>query len=380
MSLFIVLYVYECGKSGIASVTGSEKDVTRNIYFIMLLITSSAHIAFNIKLFYKIEFKQKIPVAFFIFFSFYNIFLTVFHSILRSDSDVLIFNLGRQISFPLILLSFFIISYESVNFKKYIKIIILGAFLSFLYSNLTIKYSIEESVFRTPAAMFLVLLFPSTFILSKNIIIEMFFISILLLVSLLSLNRGIVLSVSIFCVIYSFMRFKNIFTKFLILILFIVVFYFLASSDLGDSLMNRFKSIYYDDGSGRLRIWPLYINFISEGGIFNFLLGYGYRNLSHIAGITSHNDFINFMLYFGLFSFLMYLCIYVYLIKFILSKHFSFQIRIYSVYFFVILVINSFLINLFDNYSHFLAISIGVLLGVSGKYYKTYKNSNDPSY
>lgn len=366
ISSFIVLYSFSIGRLAFNTIAGLEEDLSRNIYFFLLLLFSIIYILLNIINICKILYNN-LEILLLLLFSFYNIVLTVFHAVLNNNIDIVFSDVARQISFPIMLLCFLSISYYSNNFKRCIKIIIIGVLLSFFYNNIIIKNYIENDVFRSPASMFFVILFPLCFLISKNIIYELLFISFLFSVSVLSLNRGITLSVVIFSLIYSFLRFKKIKVRISIFFIIFIIFYLFIISDSGVVLIRRFSDIPYDEGSGRFYIWKAYLNLIANGNILNYLFGFGFRIPNSSIGVASHNDFINFMLYFGLFSFIMYLFLHLNIIKSIFTFNTDRKVFIYTLSFYIIFLINSIVINFFQVYSQFLGICFGVYLGLKYK-------------
>lgn len=366
ISFFIVLYCFSFTNSAINKIEGLEEDSNRNIYFIFLLIISFIYIFINVINIYKVSF-NKSEILLLLLFPFYNIVLTILYDILNNNMDMFLANIIRQISFPIMLLCFFSISLNSKNFKNCIKIILIGVIFLFFYNNIIIKNYTGNDVFRSPGSMFFVILFPLCFLISKNIIYELLFILILIFVSVLSLNRGITLSVVVFLLLYSFFRFKKIKVRISIFFIIFIIFYLFIISDSGVVLIRRFSDIPYDEGSGRFYIWKAYLNLIANGNILNYLFGFGFRIPNSSIGVASHNDFINFMLYFGLFSFIMYLFLHLNLIKSIFTFNTDRKVFIYTLSFYIIFLINSLVINLFEVYSQFLGICFGVYLGLKYK-------------
>jgi hypothetical protein len=371
--IFVILYYFLATKVSVNRAVGIDEDSSRNIYFTILLFFAILYIFLNLRKMLKLFLYQKKEIIFFFFFIFYNILVTTFHYIDSNNINILSFAIFRQISFPIMFLCFYQISYFRNNFKTYIKIILFGIFSLYIYNNLTIKDLKGDEVFRSPGAMYFVILFPLSFFVAKNMVKELLYLLALLIVAFLSLNRGITLSVFLICILYALFRFKKTNIKIFIIIFLSFAFYFFLISGVGETLMNRFSKIPDDGGSGRISIWFDYINLIVRSGINNFFFGHGFRLITTKIGIGAHNDFINFLTYFGFFSFLMYLTLHFIIIKNIITNKYKNKLFFSILFFYIIFLINSMIIDFFEVYSQFLGIYLGVYFGI---YYKVFKNEN----
>lgn len=83
-------------------------------------------------------------------------------------------------------------------------------------------------------------------------------------------------------------------------------------------VIERFNNIKDDGGSGRIDIWQLVIQNISDSDIVSFLSGHGYlsvRILTKSAGLPAHNDFLEIFYDFGVIGIILYAIAWISLIR-----------------------------------------------------------------
>lgn len=136
-------------------------------------------------------------------------------------------------------------------------------------------------------------------------------------VLLLNASRGAVLSVvAAGAVLLLFSKIK-VWYKFLILFVMVVALIYLYNNQYMELLLYRIES---DDtgGSGRLAIWSSKLQAFMGSGLLNILFGVGYKRGLTISGpfIGFHNDFIAFLVDYGIIGFIAF----VYLLFYPISK------------------------------------------------------------
>lgn len=85
--------------------------------------------------------------------------------------------------------------------------------------------------------------------------------------------------------------------------------------ELEGGLLNKFLEVDSTGGSGRIDIWKDSMKIQSESSLVEFLLGHGYNTLVNYIGFSAHNDFIEVMFDYGLIGLVLYVFIYIILIK-----------------------------------------------------------------
>lgn len=82
------------------------------------------------------------------------------------------------------------------------------------------------------------------------------------------------------------------------------------------SIFDRFDTLEEDGGSGRLSRWKRIITFIdSDATVFHFLFGHGSNYTLKMIGGHAHNDFLEFLMDYGLFALILYVSFFVSLFK-----------------------------------------------------------------
>ncbi len=92
----------------------------------------------------------------------------------------------------------------------------------------------------------------------------------------------------------------------------------LHDMDFSSNLFDRITNIANDKGSGRLFIWQKVISDIGDSDMLSFLFGHGYRSVAIDYGpnlVPAHNDFLEVFYDFGLIGLIMYIFIWILLIK-----------------------------------------------------------------
>ncbi len=198
---------------------------------------------------------------------------------------------------------------------------------------------------------------------------------IALILTLMSGKRGAVI-IYLLIIIYSFLNYKSVFKNFkfdwrawlFIAILLVAGFYF--SENAYDSLSHRFLNIEDEKrgtiGSGRDLIWSTLIYFWIDGSLLNQIFGFGFYASPKIEGHIAHNDFIEYLIDFGLLGFFLWSMM---LFKF--YKNIK-RIKQYDKYLYTLLFFCFFVFvgrgffsgtNRTDNIV--LSISIGYILGIT---------------
>lgn len=147
----------------------------------------------------------------------------------------------------------------------------------------------------------------------KYIIIGIIIVMIYSLI--INASRTSLLAVAVSSLFLLLLSNAKLWTKLLILLFFIGGISEAYQMGLLDFAMARFQ---YDDGTGtgRVLIWNhAYHRFIQSPSIINILFGYGYvsgRELVHPLNTAFHNDFLAFLVEYGIFGLILFLSFFFY--------------------------------------------------------------------
>lgn len=187
-----------------------------------------------------------------------------------------------------------------------------GAYEVFIaFNSVDLKMGVE--IINTSAGyMFLMLLPMLMYRYQKQ---NFWLFSVAILFTLMSGKRGALITF-VFLIVYALSNFKRVFKNFkfdwkailFLVILFAIGFYFVEYAY--DSLTFRLANIENEErgtiGSGRDVIWLTLITFWLDGSFFNQLFGYGFYSAYTIEGHIAHNDFIEYLIDFGILGFLLW--------------------------------------------------------------------------
>ncbi len=94
----------------------------------------------------------------------------------------------------------------------------------------------------------------------------------------------------------------------------------LTASILGNDIIMRLLSVFDDNGAGRFSIVNTILSQMKLNSFSDLMLGHGYNATALVTGgLTAHNDFIEILYDFGVFGLLLYLAIYIVLIKYAIT-------------------------------------------------------------
>lgn len=152
----------------------------------------------------------------------------------------------------------------------------------------------------------------------KNKGVNILSLIITLIVVFTSLKRGGIISFLFGLITYLYVKYISLSksssnNKVINILLFFVIIgcsillMFHINSTTEGIIFDRFNSISDDEGSGRIDIWKRVMILFSNSSILTLLFGNGWDAVYHNLGISAHNDFLEILYDFGLFSFVLYL-------------------------------------------------------------------------
>ena len=210
---------------------------------------------------------------------------------------------------PALFISFYYLGRENFIKEKYI----LGFFLIlFLYETILLKQSgisatmYVDKMFLSTRMYYTFLLIPWLYCYRNNIVvITLTFISFLTIVY--GNERAAFLAIAVGLFLYTIIRYYIIennkiiyfITPIFLIALIYSAFYLLDTS----YILERFKSLEEDAGSGRAFLWPYIINHSFTTGTLEIFIGHGgYFSTERIVGTYAHNDYIQALYDYGIFG------------------------------------------------------------------------------
>ena len=217
-------------------------------------------------------------------------------------------------------LFFVIYSFTSRNPKKLLRkskkyFYFLMLFLGMVYLNTNIETRNVYFSYYALAAVPWVLLY-------KNKFLKYFGLLFILIVVLSASKRGgflaIAGSVTSYLYINNIAYKKNkglgiVFFVISILLLSTLTIQFIDS--FGTDLLTRINNMSEDEGSGRLDLYLELIVLINDFDLFQFIVGNGHDSTSSITGNFAHNEFLQFLVDYGLIGLIIYIYLHITLIK-----------------------------------------------------------------
>lgn len=168
------------------------------------------------------------------------------------------------------------------------------------------------------------LLITPFFLLNRNYKIKVIFLLMLSFSVLVSQKRTAFISLFIIIIYYLFFninkRKKFNYKKLLVFIFCLFIFIFMNNilkENFKFNILYRFSSLSTDKGSGRLTLILEIINQLKKNTIIDSLIGHGIFTSGKYTsiGVESHNDFVEMLWSYGIIGFILYLGIYIFLIK-----------------------------------------------------------------
>jgi len=292
---------------------------------------------------------------------------------------------------PLVLLAFHsIFKNTNISIQKFLKFwFALAIFTSVLVYQISVfktgllsNYGISATI----NYIFYPLLITPWILLYNNKKIILFWLFLILTLSLFSVKRSAILIIVLIAGIYIFnVYFKNtkkqLITKILVIV--VILFASLKVYNFVDSLNNsylssRFENVLDDEGSGRLDVYRSVIQLQKESEFANWIIGHGHNgvqkdnfvksdNTGEARNLSAHNDLLEVLYDYGIIGLILYLYFIVLIIKrfFYLKKTDSpfFLAYTSSLIIFLIMSFGSHLI-LYPTYFIFLTSFWGAIEGV----------------
>lgn len=257
---------------------------------------------------------------------------------------------SRDILHDMIYINFWFVTFFNLKIcninkfflKKMIKYLTVSNFLmivSFLFSYI---YHLDTKDFSSlsNSIYFILCLFPLIFFENNKFTRVFLFLGTIMCV-LLSGKRTAVLGIIMMFLIPFVLKIikdkdrhllQNILLFSMTIILVIYIYnYLIKYFDI--AVLDRFKNMFSDGGSGRIDIYTNVLNSFSNSNLINKLMGNGYNSVYNlgISFTSAHNDFIEVLFDFGLFGLLFYLLFLYEIIRYAI-KLYKFNCKSYMVY------------------------------------------------
>lgn len=256
-------------------------------------------------------------------FQFVVLAITLFYSIFLPLSYLLLYFV---IFIPVLSAFFtraFLIKNDDDNFIILFFISFIFLFGFYMENHYIELLSDKENVTN---ASYTILYFLPLLLCSNSKLIKITSISLTVVAVLLSLKRGSISALSIGLLVYSYLLFFKISTnrslilKLLLITLGCLIFYecLVYFNNLSDnSILDRFSAIEEDKGSGRLDVFEHTFDMIRNSNFLQILFGHGWNMVVYDStlGLSAHNDHLEIIYDFGLFAYLLYIIMYIRLVK-----------------------------------------------------------------
>ena len=139
----------------------------------------------------------------------------------------------------------------------------------------------------------------------------------------LSLKRSSLLVMLLYWAVYGMTLLKSSRNRIWAVVVIVVMVgvgmyaYTIADEALGGALNERVNREETDEGRNRLGIYKLTLNMITSSPPHKILIGHGHFGvrLDSPLGISAHNDFLEVIYDYGLFAFVLYLCLWGFVIR-----------------------------------------------------------------
>lgn len=224
------------------------------------------------------------------------------------------------------LASYVLIKNNNKNFKyisyTFLVVFIMGLFY-FQQSKID-QLSLNSHGFENSANSIFCVLSVVPFILlleSKRLKYSLLFITILAVSFSNKRSAIIILGVSLIPTLWSMFSSKYSKMKKLLIVSVLLcgclsLFFYVEDNYLENRALERFSMLDEDGGSGRSMIWAYVIDNYFKGDFISILLGSGHNAVSYIGWASaSHNDFLDVLYDYGIFSFIIYLCLHLAILK-----------------------------------------------------------------
>lgn len=309
MSLLFIAFTYQnCINSALIGNYNSERKVVYILLFLIILFELS-YFLFSKKGFLRIHHLSKS----FFFLSLYIVFVDIINNVNYWNIIV------HCMTLILFMLTYNYIR-ESLNNSRY-SIRLYNKLLIFLFVIFTfLSFVAQKDITNIRGESFAVLnlsyyclcLLP--FILSlDNKKIKSIGLIMCVVVTLLSFKRGAIITMFLMFLGYIIVdgiinhkKFMNI-TKLLLILFASIILIGIINQYSNNYLLNRFGINSLLDGSGRHAIQQKAIESIKNRGVIQLLFGLGSGSTTNNLGITTHNDYIEFLYCFGIVGLVLYI-------------------------------------------------------------------------
>ena len=278
-------------------------------------------------------FRHNLNLRFQILFSvclFYIVLITLLH-LDRGDSVYHSFYLVVRLILPILLFQNLFNAASYIDSKTFNIYVVVGILYMLYNYNINYQYVVfnqlfAEDEFRTSANYIFLYLGPLLF-LSNNKLIKYGSMIIVTVLLVTSLKRGGMIClgfISYYIVNEMIQKKSDIITKALklgaIFIFFVIVAVY-ANEKMGGVIFERFASILSDKGSGRDKVYKATFDLIINTDFTSFLFGHGWNSvvLKSKANLSAHNDLLEVLYDFGVFALLLYLFVWIELVKYFRS-------------------------------------------------------------
>ena len=281
-------------------------------------------LAYMLKLFSKFK-----KVTLIIPISFIFLLLQLFGFVVAGTNFSMVIVIRYCVWF-LVMMFFYYYIKENRNDLKFVLSLWLGLLIVLIYtylSNLNILRNDLDITQGLNEVYWVLLCMPVIFMLKNNFIkfiaLSMIGISVILSYKATGIS-AFGLSIVVYFLIYSKVKYKKgYFGKVIMALVFVLILmnlsiingfiYQKTNFDWG----NKLDFAYTKGGSGRTDIWKSTIQMQGQSNFFDWIFGHGHNRVISYVGSSAHNDFLEVLFDYGLFTFGVYIYLYVCLLQYL---------------------------------------------------------------
>lgn len=194
--------------------------------------------------------------------------------------------------------------------------------------------------------------------------------TVLTMIGLLTGSKSCFLLLIIYWFVFFISKTQKIALKILLLIATTYIILTFSTTNLYDLFYFRFFGGASGITTGRTDIWETYISYLNQGGISNWLIGFGINTANLPDGRAAHNVFIQIIYNLGVIGLVLYLAYWLFIIKAYSKKIGNLNSNILQIFLMYMplfcIIATAFFLDAFFLEGYFFAIALALLLIPSG--------------
>lgn len=207
----------------------------------------------------------------------------------------------------------FFLRYKNMHEKTYTAFFTIF-FLIYMYSLFVSSFQMREETDAVLNTSYYVLIFFPVLLSYKQKKFTVITCILMVIGIFWSFKRGAILAMFLMFFTYFFVqkkidKTKNTMLRIVIIAAVLVCALFIVDNYFGGAVLERFSKENIMDGSGRNQIYSQAISYIKSCNIFDLIAGKGAGTTARVLGSTAHNEWIEFLMCYGIIGVAIYLSI-----------------------------------------------------------------------